>query len=200
MFAEPASPSSHATFPHREIFWYFLPMGKITHLCGKQSLEMPDLRKIFQFTLLPPRNNVFLVQQNTTQIWLSLHVNKLFWRPGKKGLPETEPELYPTFSRHPFAFQDAWRSPYGSKITINSHKAFHEWPFWSIQVTHLEDSEVFVTHIVQLPSSRYTSGFCPLPSCSISPCKEATGSEVSELPSRVCSFSLFGSQQHLQEP
>lgn len=45
MFAELASPFFHATFPHREIFWYFPPMGKITHLCGKQSLEMPDLRK-----------------------------------------------------------------------------------------------------------------------------------------------------------
>lgn len=70
---------------------------------------MPDLRKSSLYganSLFSHWETLYLQSSKTQHKYdLAFMSINLFERPGKKGLPETEPELYPTtFSRHFFCF------------------------------------------------------------------------------------------------
>lgn len=123
----------------------------------------------------------------------------LFERPGKKVLPETGPEHYPTFSSHFLCF------PGGLKISL-----------WKQSCNWLPQCfpwMAFLKHPVETPgrlqgvcySQRITQlplyfRVLPPPFLEDFPMQGGYRCLVSELPSEVCSISLFVLQQHLQGP
>lgn len=125
-----------------------------------------------------------------------------FENPDNKGMPETEPGLHlSSFSRNFFCFPGGlkillWKQRLqliATKLSMNGLFEASRWDAW-------KTLRCLLFTACSYPGPIILQGFCPLPSCRISPYKEAVGALPLTYLQFFCSISLFVLQQHLQAP